>query len=278
MSTLISIEGPAFTGKTSLIIPTIKNVLEMSGIRTAYGHEPGDSAEAIALRDHIYQKARDGATQEELAYLFNQSRRLHLEQKVIPFIGEQRQNSGVFVMDRFAASTLVFQGLEGGVPINDLIKLEVATIGQYVPDLYMIIYFPQDQFNEVLNARREIAKGDDGRRDMGRGQTVWHEAEDDKQKKRHEAYLRLPQIYAENGLARNFVFIDASRHPVEVAKECILKIIPYLSETERLGRTNEEIYLDLAERFIQYYNEGNIREIEQNWEKQQEIRQEYQVK
>lgn len=278
MSTLISIEGPAFTGKTSLIIPTIKNVLEMSGIQTTYGHEPGDSTEALALRDYIYQRAREGASQAELAQLFNQSRRLHLEQKVVPFIGEQRENSGVFVMDRFAASTLVFQGIEGGVPIEELLKLEVATVGQFVPDLYMIIFFPQDKFYDVLNARREIAKGDDGRRDMGRGQTVWHEAEDEKQKRRHEAYLRLPQIYAEYGLPRNFVFIDASRHPVEIARECILQIIPYLSETERMGRTNYEIAIDLMSRFEQYYKEGNIQEIEHNWERQQELIKQYEVK
>jgi len=50
MATLIVVDGPAFTGKSSLLIPTIRTDLESQGIEVITSHEPSGTPRGVEIR------------------------------------------------------------------------------------------------------------------------------------------------------------------------------------------------------------------------------------
>lgn len=266
MSTFISVDGPAFTGKSSLVVNSLVNVLNRAGFNTITSHEPGGSSQGVAIRSYISQRAREGASQEELATLFNEARRLHLDEVIIPFLGQYKEQAGICVVDRFAASTIVFQGLEGGVPIDKLLELEEETVGDQYPDLYLILGFPEDKFKKTLEARKQLLVSSERH-----APTTWHEADLEVQLQRQRYFSTLPEIYASKGLQRNCAYIDSSQYPTIVMQDTLAAISPHLSPTESEGRSPEELLDLLQGTFNAYYAEGNLRAIEERWFQEQKM-------
>ena len=72
------------------------------------------------------------------ALLLYAARRDHVERLIAPAL--QR---GFWVLcDRFADSTLAYQGYGRGVPLSDLIALHRLTLGDFAPDLTLILDLP----------------------------------------------------------------------------------------------------------------------------------------
>ena len=263
MATLISVECPAFVGKTSLVIPVLQSVLKTAGLQVKYGHELKWSKGAKAFAHNIYERARNGASQYELASLFNQALKIHIEGNIVPFAGEQRENTGVFLMDRFAASTMVFQGIEGKVPIKTLIEMEQETVGSFAPDVYVILYFPDANFERIIKARKSVQDGNKDSRT-----TVWHQSNVGIQKLRRDGYASLPELYTKYDLKRNFVYVDVSQHPFQVAIDCIKAITPSLSPQETTVIGSEPLR-KLLQHFETFYTDGGIKNVEKCWQQQQ---------
>ena len=75
MGFLISIEGGEFTGKSSLIVPSLKKILELSGCDVRVSREPGGTPRGEKIRSKIFSRLSEGTFQEELALLFMMSHR-----------------------------------------------------------------------------------------------------------------------------------------------------------------------------------------------------------
>ncbi len=139
MGLLITVEGGEFTGKSSLVIPTLYNILNRCGYETLKSREPGGTSRGEQIRQKIFDRLKEGASQEELARLFNESRLIHLEEVIKPFLGQKKENNRVVVLDRYIDSTIVHQGLEGCASLKELKNLEQQTIGNYDPDLTFLL-------------------------------------------------------------------------------------------------------------------------------------------
>ena len=94
------------------------------------------------------------------AFLVNAARRDHLERTVRPALA---QGSWV-VCDRFADSTIAYQGYAGGVPLASLRTLHSMVVGDFRPDLTLILDLPV----EIGLARAAARGGDDRFERMGR--------------------------------------------------------------------------------------------------------------
>ena len=97
--------------------------------------EPGGTAEAEALRELVLggEPGRWSA-REEMLLMY--AARAHLVRTLIaPALAR-----GTWVLsDRFADSTLVYQGLAGGVPEQDIRQLHHLVLGDFNPDLTLIL-------------------------------------------------------------------------------------------------------------------------------------------
>ena len=72
--------------------------------------------------------------------LFYAARRDHVEKVIRPTL---QQGSWV-VCDRFADSTIAYQGYGRGLPLDDLRALHRFVLGEFAPDLTLILDIPVD--------------------------------------------------------------------------------------------------------------------------------------
>jgi dTMP kinase len=151
------------------------------GIAARQTREPGGSAGAEAIRQLLLEGADERWDAIGEALLLYAARRDHVQRTIRPALA-----AGLWVVsDRFADSTLAYQGYGRGVPIADLMALHRFALGDFVPDLTLILDLPvaaglaratrrrqradrferlDPQFHERLrHGFRQIAAADPGR-------------------------------------------------------------------------------------------------------------------
>jgi dTMP kinase len=131
------------------------------GVRAIKTREPGGAPGAEAIRTLLVEgdPARWDALSEAL--LVVAARRSHLRDTVWPAL-----EAGAWVVcDRFADSTIAYQGYGGGVPRADLEVLHRIIAGDFRPDVTLILDLPV----EVGIARATARSGNETRFEkMGR--------------------------------------------------------------------------------------------------------------
>lgn len=130
----ISFEGGEGAGKSTQLRLLAERLSERS-VEIIATREPGGTEGADAIRALILTGAADRWGVRAEALLMNAARADHVERLVRPSL-----DRGVWVItDRYADSTLVYQGVGGGLGERELRNLhEVATAGLW-PDLTLIL-------------------------------------------------------------------------------------------------------------------------------------------
>lgn len=116
--------------------------------------EPGGTVAAEQIRSLVLA-APEGAELSDLsvALLMNAARVDHVEKVIAPAL---RQGEAV-LCDRYFDSTRVYQSISGQVPPRTLDRLAGISVGQYVPDLTMILDAPPSAVLERRFSRGESA-------------------------------------------------------------------------------------------------------------------------
>jgi dTMP kinase len=130
-------EGAGKSTQTGLLV----NALNRAGIAAERTREPGGSPGAEAIRDLLLRgsERRWDAVGETL--LFTAARRDHVERLIRPAL-----TRGVWlVCDRFADSTLAYQGYGRGLNLADLAALHRFALGGFKPDLTLLLDLPVEQ-------------------------------------------------------------------------------------------------------------------------------------
>jgi dTMP kinase len=262
MGLLITVEGGEYLGKTTICIPGVEHVFRRAGIEIQSSREPGGTPEAEAIRAEIFTKAEQGASAKDLALLFNKARKIHLDQVIKPYLGVQKEQDRVMVLDRYLDSTRIYQGMEGGIDLNELRQMEQEYVQGYYPDITFILYIPEKQFPTIMKARHLVAEND-----AMRSQTKWDADSFEKQFQRQQFYLQLPDIAARFGEQRKFVLVDAARHPFDVIGSLISAMGDYIDKHNGIhqvhaGRKLQQAFKELQKEPIWMY-------MEKAWKKQQ---------
>src|SRR5260370_30760448 len=134
---LITVEGGEGAGKSTQV-DLLLAALGQAGIAATRTREPGGSEGAEAIRRLLL----DGATERwdaiGEALLLYAARRDHVVRLIQPAL-----DRGVWVVcDRFADSTLAYQGYGRGLPLVDLLALHRLALGDFAPDLTLILDLP----------------------------------------------------------------------------------------------------------------------------------------
>ncbi len=136
----ITLEGGEGGGKSTqaerLALALRDNNIEV--IRT---REPGGSPAAEDIRELLVSGAVDRWTPMAEVLLNYAAREMHVRNTILPAL-----ELGQWVIsDRFADSTMAYQGYGGGVDAERIDAVHKATLGELQPDLTLVLDLPLEQ-------------------------------------------------------------------------------------------------------------------------------------
>ena len=134
----ITLEGPDGSGKSSLM-PRLATVLRAGGCEVVTTREPGSTPLGEQIRRLVLDtEPRIDRTGLADALLFAAARAQH----VTEVIGPALDRGAVVVCDRYADSSLAYQGRGSGVPMAELAAVQQLATGGLVPDLTILLDIP----------------------------------------------------------------------------------------------------------------------------------------
>ncbi|CCG43147.1 dTMP kinase [Magnetospirillum molischianum] len=136
----ITIEGGEGAGKSTQVV-LLAEALRSRGVTVVTTREPGGSEGAEAIRSLLVSGETgrwDGITE---ALLHFAARRDHLLRSVWPAL----ERGEWVISDRFADSTLAYQGFGHGLPAETIASLYQIAVGRFIPDLTLILDLPVEE-------------------------------------------------------------------------------------------------------------------------------------
>jgi dTMP kinase len=133
----ITIEGGEGAGKSTQV-DLLVAALDRAGIAAQRTREPGGSEGAEAIRRLLLEGADERWDAIAETLLFYAARREHVTRLITPAL-----DRGVWVVcDRFADSTIAYQGYGRGLPLAELQALHSFALGDFAPDLTLVLDLP----------------------------------------------------------------------------------------------------------------------------------------
>ena len=194
----ITIEGGEGAGKTTQV-GLLVGALARAGIPARATREPGGSPGAEAIRRLLLEGEGERWDAAGEALLLVAARRDHVSRLIEPALAQ-----GIWVVsDRFADSTLAYQGYGRGLALDDLAALHHFALGSFAPDLTLILDLPVEVGLARAAARPAAADR------FERLDRAFHQ-------RLRDGFLRI----AENERAR-CVVIDAAKDPQRVHRAAL---------------------------------------------------------
>lgn len=165
----ITLEGGEGAGKSTQV-KRLAVRLEACGLAVVQTREPGGTPGAEAIRQLLVTGATDRWDAMTETLLHYAARRAHVEKTVKPALAR-----GAWVVsDRFADSTMAYQGYAGSVGRDAVADLHRLVLGDFAPDLTLILDLPVEQGLQRAQARHAGQAGgiEDRYERMG---TAFHE-------------------------------------------------------------------------------------------------------
>lgn len=207
----ITFEGGEGAGKTTQT-RLLADRLAAAGMPFLVTREPGGAPFAEEIRALLLRSDLPARGAMSEALLFLAARADHVTETILPALGMGKW----VISDRFADSTFAYQGAAGGVPHATLAELHRLVLGDFQPDLTIILDLPPDIGLARVGARHQSGHGNDHFESRA---LAYHEA------------LRHGFLAIATANPRRCVLIDASASPQEVA-ERIWAVV----ETRLLGK------------------------------------------
>ncbi len=191
----ITLEGPEGSGKTSQA-PKLAEYLRQHGFDVLTTREPGGTSISEQIRTVLHNLENKEMNPRTEILLFQASRAQLVEQVIRPHLAR----GGVVLSDRYADSTLAYQGYGHQVELESLKVLVTFATGGLKPDLTLLL-----DVDIETGLRRKELKGEWNRLDAY--DLEFHH-------RVRNGYLNLVKWEPER-----WVVIDASQSPAKVQAE-----------------------------------------------------------
>ncbi|MDL2335475.1 MAG: dTMP kinase [Chloroflexota bacterium] len=130
----ITIEGPDGAGKSSQATLLAEHIRSL-GRAVVLTREPGGTRVGEGVRGVLLDLEGEGHTAVSDALLYNAAR----HHSVIEVIHPALERGEVVISDRYADSTLAYQGYGGGAPLDELGAIQRLTTGGLMPTRTVLI-------------------------------------------------------------------------------------------------------------------------------------------
>ncbi|MCH8863612.1 MAG: dTMP kinase [Proteobacteria bacterium] len=164
----ITLEGDDGSGKSTQIAMLSARLRE-AGHEVVVTRDPGGTEGAEAIRNLVLTGDPDRWDAITSALLHFAARRDYVERLIRPAL----ERGQWVISDRFADSTIVYQGVAGGAGADAIRDLWQTAIGGFKPDLTLIIDLPVAEGLERANGRMQQIEDETSREDryekMGAG-------------------------------------------------------------------------------------------------------------
>ena len=135
----ITVEGGEGAGKSTQV-RLLVTALQRAGIPVRQTREPGGSPGGEAIRRLLLEGESERWDAISEVLLLIAARHDHVTRLITPALAQ-----GVWVVaDRFADSTLAYQGYGRGVELGELAMLHRFALGDFAPDLTLMLDLPVD--------------------------------------------------------------------------------------------------------------------------------------
>jgi dTMP kinase len=191
----ITLEGPEGSGKT-LQLPRLAEYLCQYGLDVLTTREPGGTSISEQIRTVLHNLENKEMNPRTEILLFQASRAQLVEQVIRPHLAK----GGVVLSDRYADSTLAYQGYGHQTELEPLRVLVTFATGGLKPDLTLLL-----DVDVEIGLRRKELKGEWNRLDAYN--LEFHQ-------RVRQGYLSLVQNEPER-----WVVIDAAQEPVKVQEQ-----------------------------------------------------------
>jgi dTMP kinase len=196
----ITFEGPEGSGKTSQI-PTLARYLRQTGYDVLTTREPGGTPIGDQVRSVLLNKDNNDMQLRTEILLFQASRAQLVDQVIRPHL----EKGGIVLCDRYADSTLAYQGYGYGISIRGLEAIINFATGGLKPDLTLLL-----DIDVEVGLKRRQKDGDTNRLDIF--ELTFHQ-------RVRDGYHQLAQADP-----LRWVIVDADQPPETVQKN-IRKVI-----------------------------------------------------
>lgn len=136
----VSFEGGDGSGKTTQL-KLLAAALQGAGQSVVVSREPGGSPGAEEIRTLLVNGAPGRWDPLSEALLLYAARHDHIERTIKPALAAGR----FVVCDRFSDSTFAYQGAGGGLNRETIRRIESVSIGDFKPDLTLILDLPVEE-------------------------------------------------------------------------------------------------------------------------------------
>ncbi len=151
----ITFEGVEGSGKTSQISRSAERLRDL-GWPVIETREPGGTSVAEQIRDVMLNRGNEQLTPLTEAFLVMAARAQHVEEVIRPALA-----AGVVVLcDRFADSTLAYQGYGRGLALPSLRRLNRLATAGLEPDMTIVFDVPVTVGLQRRRAHREVNRLD----------------------------------------------------------------------------------------------------------------------
>ena len=130
----ITFEGIEGSGKGTMLEKT-HAWLTSKGIDVLLTREPGGSSLGAELRAMLLHTRNSGLCAEAELFLYLADRAQHVTELVRPALN----SGGTVLSDRYADSTIVYQGYGRGLDVEVLLRLNDLAVGGLWPDLTIVL-------------------------------------------------------------------------------------------------------------------------------------------
>lgn len=204
----ITLEGPEGSGKSSQVLP-LAMFLRQQGYNVLSTREPGGTPIGEQIRDILHNLHNTEMHPRTEILLFQAARAQHVEQVIRPYL----ESGGVVLCDRFADSTLAYQGYGRQQDLQALISLiDFATDG-LKPDLTLLLDI------DVEEGLRRRSKGGGWNR-LDALELAFHQ-------RVRQGYLTLAQAEPQR-----WVIIDARREMKQVQEDLRQEVLKRLRKSQ----------------------------------------------
>ncbi|MBX3047429.1 MAG: dTMP kinase [Anaerolineales bacterium] len=191
----ITLEGPEGSGKTSQL-PRLAEALRAAGHTVLTTREPGGTPIGDQIRKVLFDLGNKSMHPRSEILLFQASRAQLVEEVIQPALAAGQ----VVLCDRYADSTMAYQGYGHGVDLAQLAELVRFATGGLQPQLTLFLDIsPQD------GLRRRDADGN------------WNRLDDYDFEFHQRVYAGYQELIAAE--PQRWAVVDATRTPDEVAAE-----------------------------------------------------------